>query len=280
MKFAIHAHIYYRELWDELSGCIRNFPKGEYDLFVTTPHVDADFERRVMAEYPRCDYRVVENRGYDVGPFIDVLNRLDLSRYEFVVKLHTKRDFVGLENYIRFSGSKWRDYLLAFCKTPKNLSRTLNCFADPRIGMVGHPLLVIGTGDFFESNRVKKVAVEWVRKLGLKPARRLFVGGTMFVARAELFKCIQGKVSLDDFAPVVSHELGTLAHVYERVLGYMVCAQGKQIVGFFRQVNVLSCFAFVIVPAYRVLAFLRNQLPDRRRERMLDKQRSDKYESG
>lgn len=266
-RFAIHAHVYYPELWDELEGCVRNFPPGEYDLFVTTPHGDAAIGKRVLTAFPECDYRVLENRGYDVGPFIDFVNRLNLSDYEYLVKLHTKRDFNGIENYIRFSGAKWREWLLAFCKTKENLSATLRRFRDPTVGMVGHPSLKIATGDFFESKKVIENAAQWVAKLGLRPKRRCFVGGTMFIVKAELFRCLQGKISIEDFAEIKSHEAGTLAHVFERVLGYVVYAQGYRISGYCFRFNFLALFAPIIVPTYRILAFVRNQMPDRRRQR-------------
>jgi len=267
-RFFIHAHLYYPELWHELAQCIRNFDDWSYDLCVTTPHREERIHELVHKDFPRAKYIVCENRGYDVGPFVEVLNGVDLSKYDYVVKLHTKRDWCGWMNSTYVMGSKWRNWLLSFCKTKENLCRTLSVFREnPSAGMVAHSAVIVSHGDYLESESVKREADLIVRGAGLIPKCRKFVGGTMFVVRASLLIPLQHRHAISDFAVVKSHELGTLAHVYERAIGYVVMAQGMDIVSACREFSVLRNLWFVIVPIYRILYFIRDQMPDRRRAR-------------
>lgn len=264
---AIHAHVYYPELWDELAGCIRNFNGHHCDLFVTTPHADKSLRQKVLSDFPNADYRVLENRGYDLGPFVDVLNGIDLSKYDYIVKLHTKRDWSGWFNFMRVRGSRWRDMLLGFCRSERAVSDVLETFRRrPSAGMIADASLIVTHGDYLESNNVKLRTERLLREARLVPRRRIFIGGTMFIARACLFKPLQGLRSLGDFEIVRQHELGTLAHSYERLFGYAAAAEGFEIIPIGRARNGLSILWPIIVPTYKFLAFIRNQLPDRRKE--------------
>lgn len=69
LRFAIHAHVYYRELWPELATCIRNFADYEHNLFITTPR------RQCRARHP--DLHLGRNRA--------TVRRLFL-KYQLVVK--------------------------------------------------------------------------------------------------------------------------------------------------------------------------------------------------
>lgn len=267
-RFAIHAHVFYPELWPELANCIKNFENHDIALYVTTPHAGDDIRERIFAEFPFANYRVLENRGYDVGPFMEVLNSLDLSNYDFIVKLHTKRDWDGWFNSMYVHGGKWRNWLLDFCKTKENLERTLSVFnTNFDVGAVANPNVIVTHGDYLEKESVKERAKLLIEKIGLPSATRCFIGGTMFICRATLLKPLQNSCVLSDFSPVKKHELATLAHVYERALGYIITAQGKTIVASIRTYTVFPHLWFITVPIYNILLFLRNQMPDRRRQR-------------
>lgn len=230
-SFAIHVHVYYRELWTELAQAIRSFSAYKHDLFVTTPHEDDEFRRVVLSDFPLANYLITENRGYDVGPFLEVLNRLNLNNYDFLVKLHTKRDFNGIVNLRYLRGGEWRKRLLAFCATPENLRHTLHAFeSDTTIGMISHGSLITERGDFLEDFSVSKQAYELLASINLKANQKQFVAGNCFIARANLFKSLIGNHSIKDFEPFADHK-ASLAHVFERAFGYLVSAQGKTIRG-------------------------------------------------
>lgn len=236
MKIVIIAHVYYVDLWEDIANCMANFPHGT-DIHVTTPHDDPVLRSRVLKQFPDADFRVVENRGYDVAPFLTVLDDMDLSKYDYLVKLHTKRDVSGWCNYLPFTAKRWRRLLLEFCSTKSKVNAALSFMErHPMVGMMAHPALIVSKGDFEESESIKVLAEQEILKLGLQPTCRRFVAGTMFLARARCFLPLQGHVSQLAFSASPGdtnmneglHSSG-LAHVYERVLGYLICAQRMKI---------------------------------------------------
>ena len=227
MKLAVHVHIYYADLWPELEACLRNID-CDYDLFVTSPLEDSvALKSKVLNFLPDAEYRVVENRGYDVAPFLDTINRIDLSTYDYVIKLHTKRNKSDWVNYYPLLGGAWRRRLLGFCSSRKAFEKTIRLFQRRKnVGMVADGLLIVGKGDFLEKETIRVQAKQTISALGLSCPNPTFVAGTMFIIRANLLQKLQNTVSLEDFPLLKAHEEGTLAHVYERVLGYLVTAQG------------------------------------------------------
>ena len=267
-RFAIHVHVFYSELWSEIANCLKNFPPAECDIFITAPAKNEVLCQQIINSLPNASYEITENRGYDVGPFVETINHIELSQYEYIVKLHTKRNWRGWFNSTFVRGSIWRDLLIEFCATKDNLNRCLSIFsADPNVGVVASPDVIVKHGDYLEAEIVKQKAEMLIHKCGLIPRDRTFVGGTMFICRAKLLRPIQGLHSISDFDIIHKHELGTLAHVYERLLGYIISAQGYHIAPFRHSMLILPRLWFIIVPAYKVLSFIRNQMPDRRRKR-------------
>lgn len=259
LRFAIHAHVFYPELWDELASCIRNFQVYPYDLFVTTPHSDETLKRRILSDFPDADYRVLENRGYDVGPFMEVLNSLDLGKYDFIVKLHTKRDYNGIVNLRHFKGSEWRNRLLDFCSSPENLSRTLDTFdKNPQVGMLSHGSLLTDVGDFLEDTSVRQSADMLLEDMGLTPRGHRFVAGTCFIVRTSLIKPLVGRFKLSDFTAGGDHRC-SLAHILERLFGYLVSAQGCQILGTPSASRIREFLVMPLLPFHRVIRALRNR---------------------
>lgn len=51
-----------------------------------------------MSDFKNADFYVVPNLGFDLGPFVYALDKVNLSDYSYVIKLHTKRDIPLNEN--------------------------------------------------------------------------------------------------------------------------------------------------------------------------------------
>ncbi len=231
-------HIFYPEMWPELKKYVLNVAQYPFELYVTMVKHDLEIEndiRRTFSTPPQfknannVHIRIVENRGYDCGPFIEVLNQVNLDQYSYVVKLHTKRNLrLGARlGAFDVSGAKWRRYLLNFCATQENFEKTLQAFEqNPLLGM---------TSDFRflsfsqESDIVAhQQALKLLQKLKLTTQSFTFVAGTVFICRAKLLKPLQKlKLKISDFeSSSAKVHGGQLAHAVERLLGYVVTAQG------------------------------------------------------
>lgn len=232
MKFLVHVHVYYKELWSELASCIANF-LPDADVYITTPHADAELKQRILEKFPTAHYKVVENRGYDIAPFLAVLSSVDLSQYEYVVKLHTKRNVWTWLNLSPMPAGRWRKLLLRFCRAPKMVDKCLQLFDhDNGIGMIcGHHSLVLEDDEAGRKVGLDHWADEIIGNCSLECGCRVFVAGSMFIVRAKCLAPFVSHVGIRrfDMTGADIHE-GTLAHAYERAIGYAMSAQGMKIV--------------------------------------------------
>lgn len=234
-RTAIVIHVFYPELWPELWDCIRNVSEP-HDVFVTFS--DAASVEAVRRDMPEAKFVPCENRGYDIWPFLKVLRSLPPNAYDQVVKLHTKRDVLDdlryRFNHAVFNGTAWRDYLLAFLRTPEAWRKTLALLSKPDVGMVADRHVVMRRGDV-PLERTKASfdrAVEFLKLPADETARRgQYVAGTMFAAKfAALKPLLRRDFSAEDFDPPQGHMTETFAHVMERALGLSVSAAGLRIV--------------------------------------------------
>jgi lipopolysaccharide biosynthesis protein len=146
-RVAVHLHLHYVELLDELLRDIAHIP-GKFDLFVTTTRSATSLSEQIHAWFPSAIVWQTENRGRDIGPFIDAIERHNLDQYELVLKVHGKRS-VNTEGYMEAvqalfgpevrTGDDWRRGLIRpLLASSWRVAAIFNAFAaDVALGMVG-----------------------------------------------------------------------------------------------------------------------------------------------
>lgn len=258
MRIAIIIHAYYPELWPELLKVIRASSFANPDVFVTVPTGHDKLMREIMRDVPFASFTQVENRGYDILPFLTVLDGISLEKYDYVLKLHTKRDCSEWVNYLYLRGGVWRRLLLQRFVTEKSIKSAINFFENhPKVGMIGHAALTIGGGDYLESEGIRIEAEKVVCSIGLNPAKRLFIAGTMFLVRAKCLAPMQHSANSRHFGlsaggPMdAAIHVSDLAHVYERAFGYAILAQGYSIADYS-----VSSFVYPLTYPFRKVSFL------------------------
>lgn len=235
-KKLVHAHIFYPELWEELKERILNISSHQYDLYVTLVENNNALIQDILLFKPTATILIIKNLGFDVGAFLHVLGLVDLQDYSYVIKLHSKRDMLEgarLFNRYNVSGKLWRNYLLSFLDTPQNYNKCIEAFeTDNHLGMCGHYCLITRPKITSKDDQFAfQKALPWLEKMGLPvDAKKTYVHGTMFIARANIFVPLQKlNLTLDTFDKPNRQNVRSLAHVFERVLGCIVTAQGYQI---------------------------------------------------
>lgn len=229
-KILVHLHIYYPSLYDELKSYINNITDG-FDLYVSMVEEHKDIIDDLQNNFKNVNIDIVENRGYDVGPFIEVLNKVNLDDYSYIIKLHTKRDIkdkgIYLTNGFIVYGDRWRNDLLSFMKHYKKAINLLE--NNKKVGMIaGTNVILTQKQDEKEENLIQNIK-DIYKKFDIIPEndKYLFVAGTMFIVRTELFKKLQNKFKLEDFE--TPQKEPTLAHKLERIFGIIVCYNGYKI---------------------------------------------------
>lgn len=226
-KILVHLHIYYEEYYPELRDYIRKIKPQKFDLFATMP---SNFEKTmedIKLNFPNANIDIIENRGYDVGPFVEVINKVNLDNYDYIIKIHTKR-FVKDNFYLGGDfytfGDNWRNELLSFMKDWNKLINLLE--SDKTIGMVGGLNVILNYKEDKTLNNSSKEIYQTIDKIP-KKSNYNFIAGTMFIARASIFKKLQNKFKIQDFEEAQKNT--TLAHKLERVFGMLVYYSGYRI---------------------------------------------------
>ena len=233
-RILVVVHVFYPQLWDELAECVRNVSEP-HDLTVTYSDESAVAQARL--DFPRARFLRCENVGFDIWPFIKALDGIDLAGYDYIVKLHTKRDVILDRpfrfNHANFAGARWRNRLLSFIRTPEAWRRSVaRISGDASVGMVADAACILRRNDVpWELTREGfDKGLELARSIGVEPANPQFVGGTMFLARAAIFRPLQGRFAAADFGGELVHSTVTTGHFLERVIGFCACVDGMHIV--------------------------------------------------
>ena len=223
----VHVHIFYPELWPELKQHIQNIPPHPFKLFVTLSQQHPTLIQDIKASFPDSQIEIVPNRGFDVGPFMHILNQINLDDYSYIIKLHTKRNcYINTPIFRNMIGNIWRKNLLQFIKDQPSFKQSLDFLAThPKVGMLSSYKSIV-KDDHYDAIAAKELK-KFLKQHHWPKIKFAFVAGTMFIARANLFKPLQQlHISINDFAEVKGAHTSQLAHIFERLFGYIIYQQG------------------------------------------------------
>ncbi len=230
-KIAVHLHLFYSNQLDDFLLRLNNLAGLDYDLYVTAIEFTPAIKQKILNFKNDAKIWEVPNYGYDVGPFIDFLHHIDLDKYDYVLKLHTKNNSSRIVKFTDYylSMVTWREMMLDAILSEQGVQQSLNILNNnPKIGMIGSAHIT--TDDYTTYSKVKAKAINELHKLCLSvPEDKTFVAGTMFWVRAKLLKPFL-IYKLEDFSISDNqiHDL-TLAHVMERIFGWSISSQGYKI---------------------------------------------------
>ncbi len=228
LKIAIHIHVYYLDLLDEILKAI-SFNKTKPDLLITTP-----FQNDVRKIEKECasyglkieKILVTPNIGRDIGPLISGVGEIIDSNYDFYAHIHTKkavhsdgdmaqewRDFL-INNLLGNSGSNMIDKIICSFLNDKNLGLVFpddpNCCS-------------------WSLN--SEIAKNFGSKMGLKyfPKHFNFPIGTMFWARKNaLSPLFNLNMDWDSYPKEPLPYDGTVLHSIERLIPFINESQGYE----------------------------------------------------
>lgn len=228
LKIAVHAHIYYIEIFEEIYGYLENIPV-KFSLFISVKNIEdkkiviEKIKKLPLVEY--SDIRVVINRGRDIAPFIVEFGAL-LKNYDIICHIHTKKSlFTGEEKF------DWRKYLLNGVLGSKNtVNAILTLFKmDSSIGIIYPeiwPHLPYQACTWLSN---KAIAPTILKKLNIRydPDEYFdFPAGSMFWIRREALEPILNLgLTINDFPEEAGQNDGALQHTIERC--FVLAAQSR-----------------------------------------------------
>ena len=246
-KLLVHLHLYYHEQLDYFISKLKNIT-CDYDLYVTYVEKNETSETKLKKFKPEVKLIQVENKGYDLYPFVEVLNRVNLDDYSYILKMHTKNYRTNYWSYngVNYIHYQWRDALVNALIGSKRVFRSnLKLLSKEYIGMIGNKDLISHKG----AKDNEEYRLQMCEKLGYNPQYDEYIAGTMFLCKSFLMKDIKNlHLTINDFDfSSSSGVVGTLAHAMESIVGHTVQNNGLDIYGRF-------VFSF-----HRLVSYIQNQ---------------------
>ena len=228
---AVHAHVFYPELLEEVLDYVSRIP-FRFDLYIST---DAEEKRDVILRYTEHSehvyVKVHPNRGRDVAPFLSDM-RERINGYRYFCHIHTKK---SQQNAY---GNAWRRYLFRNLLGSETLVREILYMfeSEPDLGIVMPQSLDLIRGAVrWRGNRENaEVLMSRMGFPGILPDNKreeniMFPAGNMFWARTDavrqMFDVSLGP-AYEDFPEEQGQLDGTVMHAIERVWCYLARANG------------------------------------------------------
>ncbi|GEM_PF-1486089 len=221
---AIHVHLYYPDILDELIPLFEQLDKS-IDLYFTTvsKHKLTRIHNKIKKAkiIQSISVKLVPNIGRDIAPMLIGLGT-NLKEYDFVCHLHSKKS-----PHTHF-GDRWRNYLFdQLVGSQTQVNRILSTlYGDRSLGLL-YPDNYFEIKKFTGWNGNYDAAAELFEKFGLDaellPSDPIdFPAGSMcWFKPKSIFQLFDGNISIEDFQIEDSQEEGTVAHVVERCLGVL-----------------------------------------------------------
>lgn len=234
-KVLVHFHLFYYEQLDYFIRKLKNISCCNWDLYVTICEKN-DIELLKLKNF-KPDVKVIEvkNIGYDIWPFIQVLRKVNLKDYDYILKVHTKnyrKDSYKIPNYkyknIAFIGYTWRNQLIkALIDNPFRFRKNLEILSvNKKIGFISDESLIVKSCNEKYIDKLKT-------RLSIHSNYEYFLAGTMFMMRAGILqKLVDSDLSEKDFdISLKTGSDGTLAHAVERIFTVLTDDCGYKVLG-------------------------------------------------
>ncbi len=220
-RIAIHAHIFYPDLAEEIANHFRHMPFA-YDLYVSTPNdVAKKTCEQAFSNLPQLEQltvAIVPNRGRDIAPMFCAFGK-SLQDYDYIAHLHSKKSL-----YNKGATDGWREYLLANLLGSKQQIRKIFTLlsGETNAGIVypqNFSSLPYSAFTWLSNRTNGRI---WCNKLGITnfPTGYFdFPAGSMFWAKTEALRPLfETGITIEDFPEESGQNDATLAHCLERLL--------------------------------------------------------------
>lgn len=230
-KLLVHLHLYYHEQLDYFISKLKNIT-CPYDLYVTYVIKNEKSIHKLKEFKQDVKLISVPNKGYDLAPFVHILNAVNLDDYDYILKLHTKnfRTTYWCYKNIKYTKYQWRNALVnALIGSKRIFNQNIKDLTNEFIGMIGNKDLIAQKG----ADANEKFRLQLCKKLSYNPQLNSYIAGTMFICKSFIMKDIQKlNLNFNDFVDTYeTGATGTLAHAMESIVGHTVENNGLKILG-------------------------------------------------
>jgi lipopolysaccharide biosynthesis protein len=236
LNIAVLAHVYYPDMIMEMLEQVENIP-NKYDLYITTASKEnkiiiEDFLNHSSSHFSKFEVRVVEhNRGRDISALLITCRDIILDgNYDLICRLHSKKSPQNNPNQSLHFKKQMYDNLVYDRAYTSKLINFID--GDEEIGFLAPPMVHIGYPTLGHSWFTNKLGAEQIAKrLDIKIPFDDFspfaAYGTMFWFRPNSLKRLfEENWRWEEFNKEPGHNDGSLSHIIERLLIYVVHDSG------------------------------------------------------
>ena len=213
---ALIVHLHYVDVWPQILAQIQAI--GGFDVYVTC--TSAQGIKAVRRDLPQARTMLVENRGRDILPFLEVLRVIAPLGYRAVCKIH------GKKTLYRQDGDHLRDTL--YEEVLGSAAAVRAAFAEtPNLGLVLPKRAIL---DHDENNMPSnhKGVTRLAKVMGVPFQPFVFPAGSMFWFRPEALQAMCA-IEAREFDIELGLSDGTFAHAVERYFALTAAFHGYQI---------------------------------------------------
>lgn len=231
-RILVILHLFYMSSWKEIKEYLLNLRDYHYDLIVT--YTDEVIDTRVLEDVRLFKPDVVmiqrKNIGFDVIPYLEVLQGIDTSNYDVIFKLQSKgvrrrRIFIYRQYFCR---RDWFLNLFEGCIGAFSVHETIDTLmdSDNKVGIVAAQNLLVK-----DPPHKLRMVESYMKELGMVvPAEYCYVAGTCFAERAIVAEEVK-KIPCDLDAIKPSGRGFSVAHKLERIICLTACNLGYELSG-------------------------------------------------
>jgi lipopolysaccharide biosynthesis protein len=238
MRVAVLLYLYDKRLLSEYISLLKPLGNSIFlYVAISKDHInDYDYIQNELNTSYEYEYKISihENKGMDIGPFLQQLEDLNEIEYPLFIKLHGKKSLWGI-----YKNIAWRILLVnSLIGSPEIFSRNLQLFNNPSVGMIGNTgLSLTREKEGFNSNLIKNVCNNFLSISTAEMNRNdlCFIGGTIFWSRTGIFKKYFNAAVIDHIYSKLEekqfddYSQGTYTHSLERIFGYIIGLSGYYI---------------------------------------------------
>lgn len=222
---AVILHVHYLEMLQEIGVYLKNL-EDDFDLFISLTESNKDHIADVYKVFPKSNILIVENRGRDIAPFIEIYRNISLFGYQNILKIHTKK------SSHRHDGDKWRHEIFNNLLSKSAVASARKALTiDNKLGIIGPKGHVLANRSYWGFN--KELTIKLAREVGIRTSidpEFSFVAGSMFWAKPEaLGKLNILPIGTSNFESEPILKDGALPHAIERLIGLLAIASGFNI---------------------------------------------------
>jgi len=227
-RFAIVAHVYYPDIWPEFAQTLAGL-RIDFDLFVTVTFRGPETNRlieQIKDQFGGAVAVPVANKGRDILPFLTLANAGLLDGYDAVCKIHTKK------SPHRDDGDHWRRHLISGVLPAIGLTQRLDAFLsnDDAAIWVADGQHYAGE-KWWGSNLAATKKILNRIELGVEPAKLQFPAGSIYWLKPLMIGLVKAlHLNEANFEAEQAQVDGTLAHAFERSVGFLAASAGQAVI--------------------------------------------------